>query len=69
MLTGLIMGITSLIALGGGGMERLWLYLQASTVLLLIGLQLVVYWIIFRVLEELSQREIQIQQDLGNPTK
>jgi len=33
--------------------------------MILVGVQLIVYWILIRVLEELSQREILSQRDLG----
>lgn len=66
LLLGLALGITSL-ALGLGGWEvaRLFLYLLGSALLLLSGLQLVIYWILIRVLDELSQREAQMQQDFS----
>jgi hypothetical protein len=46
------------LALGVGGwpVERLWLYLAGSALLLLAGLQLFLYWIVMRILEELSER-------------
>jgi len=37
-------------------MERLWLYLLGAAMLVLTGLQLSVFWVIMRVLEELNQR-------------
>ncbi len=64
-LVGVIFGIGSLIAgLEGWPMERLWLYLLAGTMLVLIGMQLFLFWIIMRVLEELSQRKLAVQNDL-----
>ena len=56
---GLILAGVSL-ALGANGWEiaRLWLYLMGSAMLILVGVQLMIYWILMRVLEELSQREI-----------
>jgi glycosyltransferase involved in cell wall biosynthesis len=55
---GLGVGVVSA-ALGVGGweMNRLWLYLLGSAMLILMGVQLVIYWVLLRVLEELSQRE------------
>ncbi len=65
MVTGLAFGTVSLIlGMGGWPIERLWLYLLAGTMLTLVGTQLVVFWVIARVLEELSQRELLIQADL-----
>lgn len=66
MLAGLVLGLVSFgLALGGWPMERLWLYLLAGIMLILVGVQLVVFWIIMRVLEELNQRETLTQADLG----
>lgn len=64
-IAGFILGGVSL-ALGVQGWEidRLWMYLLASAMLILIGIQLVVYWIILRVVDEVSQREILTQKDL-----
>jgi hypothetical protein len=66
MAGGLALGAASL-ALGVNGWDtnRLWLYLLGSAMLILLGVQLVVYWVLLRVLEELSARERLIQQDLG----
>lgn len=65
MLVGFILGLVSLI-LGVQGWEitRLWLYLLGAALFLLTGLQLLIYGLLMRVLEELSQRELQIQKDI-----
>jgi hypothetical protein len=62
---GLVMGLVSL-ALGIDGWEiaRLWLYLLGSAMLILTGVQLIIYWILLRVLDELSQRDFHIERDL-----
>lgn len=54
-------------ALGVHGWEvtRLWLYLLGSAMFVLVGLQLLISWIIMRVLDELNQRERRCEQDLG----
>jgi glycosyltransferase involved in cell wall biosynthesis len=66
MVLGLAVGIGSLsMSLGGWSIERLWLYLLGAAMLLVVGLQLTVFWVIIRVLAELSQRESQVAQDLG----
>jgi glycosyltransferase involved in cell wall biosynthesis len=63
---GLVIGFGSLLlGLSGWEIARLWLYLLGSAMFILVGLQLVVYWILMRVLEELSQREALTQEDLG----
>ncbi|MBU0512445.1 MAG: glycosyltransferase family 2 protein [Chloroflexi bacterium] len=67
MLVGLGMGLLSLaLGLNGWDIARLWLYLLGSAMFTLSGVQLVIYWILLRVLDELSQREILVQRDLGN---
>lgn len=74
LIAGLILGGVTL-ALGFGqepgnleNTNRLWLYLLASAMLILVGIQLIIYWIILRVLDELSQREILTQRDMGTPS-
>jgi hypothetical protein len=62
---GLILGIITLVlGLNGWEIGRLWLYLLVSAMLVLIGVQLMIYWILLRVLDELSQREFLTNQDL-----
>ncbi|HEC34167.1 MAG TPA: glycosyltransferase family 2 protein [Chloroflexi bacterium] len=66
MALGLAVGIGSLsLSLGGWPVERLWFYLLGAAMSLLLGLQLVVFWIIMRVLDELNRREAMAQSDLG----
>lgn len=65
---GLGLGIASLVlGVQGWPISRLWLYLLGSALLILLGVQLLIYWILMRVLEELSQREslIEAQRDEG----
>jgi glycosyltransferase involved in cell wall biosynthesis len=67
LLVGLILGLLSMtLGIGGWEIARLWLYLLGSALFILIGVQLMVSWVVMRVLEELSQREENIQKDLGN---
>lgn len=56
--------VSALLGMNGWPIERLWLYLLAGTMLMLLGIQLLVFWVIMRVLEELSQREARIRYDL-----
>ena len=65
LLGGAIAGIVS-VALGvqGWPVERLWLYLVAAAMGVIMGIQLVVFWAVMRVLEELSKRDQAIQADL-----
>ncbi len=62
---GLILGLVSLgFSFGGWEIARLWLYLMASAMAILIGMQLIIYWILIRVLDEVSQREELTKLDL-----
>ena len=54
------------VLLQGWELARLWLYLLGSAMFVLIGVQLAISWLLMRVLEELSQREMQVQNDMGN---
>jgi len=64
--TGLALAGISL-ALGASGWEisRLWLYLLGSAMLILTGVQLMIYWVLIRVLDELSRREVLARKDMG----
>ena len=65
VIAGLAFGVVSLVlGLEGWPIERLWLYLLAGTMLVLVGLQLSIFWVIMRVLEELSQREALVKADM-----
>jgi glycosyltransferase involved in cell wall biosynthesis len=62
---GFIIGVITLIlGVNGWDISRLWLYLLGGAMLTLIGLQLIVYWILMRVLDELSHREENVTADL-----
>jgi glycosyltransferase involved in cell wall biosynthesis len=64
-VAGAIIGFVSLwLGISGWEIARLWLYLLGGAMLTLIGVQLMVYFILLRVLEELSQREALTQKDL-----
>ncbi len=63
---GLALGVASLLlSLDGWSIDRLWFWLLYAVMLLLVGLQLTVFWLIMRVLDELSQRDLQVAQDLA----
>jgi len=65
VLSGLAFGVISLVlALRDWPIERLWLYLLAGTMLVLVGIQLEIFWVIVRVLDELSQRETLVKADM-----
>jgi len=62
---GAVLGIGSLVlSLQGTPAERLWFYLLAATVVTIIGVQLLISWIVMRVLDELAQRADAAQHDL-----
>lgn len=63
---GLVTAVASLaLGIGGEEIERLWLWLLGSAMATLVGVQLIIYWILLRVLEELGQRELLTKKDLG----
>ena len=65
-MLGLAIGVVSLL-LGVRGWEinRLWFYLLSSAMIFLVGIQLFIYWLLLRILEELSQRELKTKNDMG----
>jgi glycosyltransferase involved in cell wall biosynthesis len=69
IVAGAAIGAASLsLSLGGWDIERLWFYLLGAAMSILLGLQLVVFWVIMGVLDELSRREIRIASDMeGSP--
>jgi glycosyltransferase involved in cell wall biosynthesis len=60
----LLGGISFWLGLRGWDVTRLWLYLLGSSLLVLMGLQLMISWLVMRVLEDLSEREIKTRWDL-----
>jgi hypothetical protein len=64
---GMLIAIISLVlGIQGWDIERLWLYLLGSAMFILVGLQLGIYWLLMRVLEELSHREELLRKDLSS---
>lgn len=57
-------GVNITLGFMGWDVSRLWLYFLGSAMMVLVGVQLVIFWILLRVLDELSQREILSVQDL-----
>jgi len=58
-LVGLGVGIISLVlGISGWEITRTWFYLLISALVLLTGLQLIIYWVIIRVLEDLSAMSV-----------
>ena len=67
LLAGFFLGIASLLlGLNGWDIARIWLYMLASAMLILTGVQLLIYWIQLRVLDELSQRDSLVVQELAS---
>lgn len=65
VLVGLGVGIASLfLGLSGWNMNRLWLYGLGSAMLILTGTQLIIYWVVLRVLDELSRREMLVESEM-----
>jgi glycosyltransferase involved in cell wall biosynthesis len=70
LLIGIALGsITIILGLRGWEVTRLWLYMLGSAMFILTGVQLIIYWILMRVLEELSQREKLAESDFNGEWK
>jgi len=72
LLGGIVLGLGSLgLGIGAGsgveGIQRLWLYLLVAAMSTLVGIQLIIYWVLLRILEELGQREAITQKAMGTP--
>jgi glycosyltransferase involved in cell wall biosynthesis len=64
-LLGFIISIVTLaLGISGWEMNRLWLYLAGSAMLILVGTQLMVNWILIRILSELSMRDDLVARDM-----
>ena len=63
---GILLSLSALVlSMNGWEIARLWLYLMASALLTMVGIQLSISWIVMRVLEQLAQREIAAQRDMS----
>ena len=66
IVIGIVLGMISVVlGIQGWDVTRLWLYLLGSALFILAGVQLAIYWMLMRVLEELSQRKSLTNKDLG----
>jgi len=66
IIIGLLIGLASLfLGLQGWEIARLWLYMLGSAMLTMVGLQLVLYWALMRVLKDISLRALNVNQDLS----
>ena len=64
-LVGFVLSIVTLVlGLSGWEMNRLWIYLAGSAMLILVGTQLMVNWILIRILSELSMRDDMAARDM-----
>lgn len=63
-LGNLAAGTSLFLGLHGWEVQRLWLYLLGSAMSVLIGVQMVISWILVRVLGELSQRDALSYRDI-----
>jgi glycosyltransferase involved in cell wall biosynthesis len=67
LIAGFIIGaIPLLLGVNGWEIERLWLYLVASALGILTGVQLIIYWILLRALDELRKREFEVSGELSD---
>lgn len=65
-VAGGVFGVVSLVlGLNGWELARLWLYMLGSAMLILVGFQMLSYWALMRVLEDLSRRESLIHRDMA----
>lgn len=65
-LIGLAVALYSLVlGLNGWDIDRIWLYLVGSALFILVGFQLVISWLVMRILEELAIRDSQVEIDLA----
>jgi hypothetical protein len=65
VIGGGVLGLVSLaLGLNGWPIERLWFYGVIASMGLLLGVQLIVFWVIMRVLEELNRRDLETRDDL-----
>lgn len=62
---GLTLGVISLVlGISGWEISRFWLYMLGSAMFILLGVQLMIYWLLMRVLDELNQREDLSKKDM-----
>lgn len=63
-----ISAIVFVLLVRNGSFEQLWVWLTLGALLIFVGGQLGMAWIVIRVLEELAKRESTAQRDLGDST-
>ena len=66
VLMGALIGFGSLgLGLTGWDITRLWLWLLGSAMFTLVGLQTFFSWILMRLLEGLSERDVHVEKEIG----
>lgn len=60
----MIAGASLFLGISGWEIGKLWLYLLGSAMVILVGVQLIIYWVLMRVLEELNRKDILAQKDI-----
>lgn len=65
VLGAVVAGASLLLGIRGWEVVRLWFYLLGSALLALVGIQMIILWILLRVLEELSRRDMMVMGDLN----
>jgi hypothetical protein len=61
----ILAGVALTLGLHVWEIARLWLWLLGSSLLVLVGLQLVISWLLMRVLETLSERELRVREEMS----
>jgi glycosyltransferase involved in cell wall biosynthesis len=65
IVIGTIVAVISLVmSFSGWDISRLWLWLLGSAMLTLVGVQLLISWVVMRVLEEITQRDAKTDLDM-----
>ena len=57
-------GVSLVLGMNGWAITRLWLWMLGSALFVLVGVQLVLFWLLIEVLDSLDEREEQIGADL-----
>jgi glycosyltransferase involved in cell wall biosynthesis len=66
VLAGAVLGLVSLaFGLSDGDINRQWFWMLSSSMIFIIGVQLLVSWCVMRVLEQLNQRDGKVSMDLA----
>jgi hypothetical protein len=58
LVGGVIAGVAVVLGVRGWDMGRLWLWGLGSAMLIVLGVQLMIYWLVLRVLDELNSQNL-----------